>query len=113
MIGFPLNSALMPTPGTSLFHSLAKGFKAALAVGLVAFTCLQPAWTQADSDEQAARYAEAGQQALAAGRYPEARENFERLAKLHPNLAEIHATLAAIYFQQREYELSVREVRTA
>jgi tetratricopeptide (TPR) repeat protein len=103
----------MLAPGISLFHSLAKGSKAALAVGLVAFTCLQPAWTQADSDEQAARYAEAGQQALAAGRYPEARENFEKLAKLHPNLAEIHATLAAIYFQQREYEMSVQEVRTA
>jgi len=103
----------MPSPGTSLFHSLAKGLKVTLAIGMVAFTCLQPAWTQAEGDEQAAHYAEAGQQALAAGRYPEARKNFEKLAKLHPNLAEIHATLAAIYFQQREYEMSVQEVRTA
>jgi tetratricopeptide (TPR) repeat protein len=28
-------------------------------------------------------------------------------------VAEVHATLAAIYFKQREYELAVREVRTA
>ena len=62
---------------------------------------------------EAAGYAEAGQKALAAGRYAEARENFEKLAKLEPGIAEVHATLAAIYFKQREYELSVREVRTA
>jgi predicted Zn-dependent protease len=35
------------------------------------------------------------------------------LAKLEPNIAEVHATLGAIYFQQHEYELAVREVRTA
>jgi predicted Zn-dependent protease len=74
---------------------------------------LQPAWPQSGSRDDAATYAEAGQKALAAGRYPEAQENFEQLAKLEPNIAEVHATLAAIYFKQREYELSVREVRTA
>ena len=73
----------------------------------------QPAWPQSDSQEEAARYAEAGQKALAAGSYPAAQQNFEQLAKLEPNIAEVHATLAAIYFKQREYELSVREVRTA
>jgi predicted Zn-dependent protease len=74
---------------------------------------LQPAWPQSDSQEEAATYAEAGQKALAAGHYPEAQQNFEQLAKLEPNIAEVHATLAAIYFKQRQYELSVREVRTA
>jgi tetratricopeptide (TPR) repeat protein len=74
---------------------------------------LRPAWPQSDSQEEAARYAEAGQKALAAGRYPEAQQNFEQLTKLEPNIAEVHATLAAIYFKQREYELSVHEVRTA
>jgi tetratricopeptide (TPR) repeat protein len=74
---------------------------------------LQPAWPQASKDEQAEKYAAAGQKALAAGQYREARENFEQLAKLDPDIAEVHATLAAIYFKQREYELSVSEVRTA
>jgi tetratricopeptide (TPR) repeat protein len=74
---------------------------------------LHPAWPQSDSNEEAARYAEAGQKALAAGHYPEAQQNFEQLAKLEPNIAEVHATLAAIYFKQREFELSVHEVRTA
>ena len=65
---------------------------------------LQAAEPQAGSDEQAANYAAQGQRALAAGHYPEARENFEELAKLEPNIAEVHATLAAIYFKLREYD---------
>src|ERR1700733_6979460 len=68
---------------------------------------------QTSSEDQAARYAAAGQQALSEGRYPEAQANFEKLAKLAPQVAEVHATLAAIYFKQREFELAVREVRTA
>src|ERR1700746_3759287 len=76
-------------------------------------TFLQPAWPQSASQEEAARYAEAGQKALPAGHDAEAQQNFEQLANLEPNIAEVHATLAAIYFKQREYELSVREVRTA
>jgi tetratricopeptide (TPR) repeat protein len=75
--------------------------------------CLQAAWPQAGHEEQAAGYAEAGQKALAAGRYAEAQDNFEKLAKLEPGIAEVHATLAAIYFKQRQYELSVQEVRTS
>ena len=68
-----------------------------LAVGSIS---LQPAWPQSASQEEAAKYAEAGQKALAAGRYPEAQQNFEQLAKLDPNIAEVHATLAAIYLSR-------------
>jgi tetratricopeptide (TPR) repeat protein len=85
-----------------------------LAMTLVwALCCLPTAWPKAGPQDEAAAYAEAGQKALAAGHYPEAQQNFEQLAKLEPNIAEVHATLAAIYFKQREYDLSVREVRTA
>src|SRR5215475_10146759 len=87
-------------------------WKLALALTLCACS-LHPAWAQMDDQEQAASYADAGQRALAAGNYPEARRNFEQLAKLAPSVAEVHATLAAIYFKQREYELAIREVRTA
>jgi tetratricopeptide (TPR) repeat protein len=72
-----------------------------------------PLAAQAGGEDQSDRYASEGQQALAAGRYGEARTDFEQLAKLNPDVAEVHATLAAIYFQQREYELAAREVRTA
>jgi tetratricopeptide (TPR) repeat protein len=87
-------------------------FKLALALAFCG--CLLPAArAQAGNQEDAETYADAGRKALAAGQYPEAQDNFEKLAKLAPGVAEVHATLAAIYFKQREYELAVREVRTA
>ena len=85
----------------------------ALALALLSFIPVPPARAQAGNEEQAATYAEAGRTALSAGHYAEARENFEKLARLQPNIAEVHATLAAIYFKQREYELAVKAVRTA
>jgi predicted Zn-dependent protease len=85
----------------------------ALAIAIVLCCPVLPGWAQAGSDEQAAQFADAGRKALSAGQYDEARENFEHLAKLEPNVAEVHATLAAIYFKQRDYERSIREVRTA
>ena len=67
----------------------------------------------ATGEDASEHFAEAGQRAMAAGQFAEARTDFEQLAKLQPGIAEVHATLAAIYFQQGSYELSVREVRTA
>jgi tetratricopeptide (TPR) repeat protein len=71
------------------------------------------AFAQTDSDDASARYAGAGQQALAAGRYAEAQADYEKLAKLEPGIAEVHATLAAIDFKLRDYERAVGEVQTA
>lgn len=82
---------------------------------LLALICLSSpaARTQTGAGDDPNRLATDGQQALATGRFSEAGTDFEQLAKLHPEVAEIHATLAAIYFKLREYQLSVREVRTA
>ena len=71
------------------------------------------AFAQTNSGDGSARYAAAGQQALAAGRYAEARLTIEKLAKLEPGVAEVHATLAVIDFKLRDYELAVSEVQTA
>jgi tetratricopeptide (TPR) repeat protein len=71
------------------------------------------AFAQTNSEEASSRYAAAGQQALAAGRYSEAQIDYEKLAKLEPGIAEIHATLAVIDFKLRDYELAVGEVQTA
>ena len=68
---------------------------------------------QHENSDVAAQYAAAGQQALAAGRYVEAQDNFEKLAKLEPGVAEVHATLGVIYFKLRAYDAAVREIRTA
>jgi tetratricopeptide (TPR) repeat protein len=89
-------------------------FKLALALALAFWACVFPAArAHAGRQEDAETYADAGRKALAAGQYPEARDNFEKLAKLAPGVAEVHATLAAIYFKQREYDLAVRQVRMA
>src|SRR5215472_11266020 len=65
-------------------------------------------------DEQAmTQYAQAGQRALAAGDYALARSNFEQAVQAEPDVAELHATLAAICFKQRDYERAIREARTA
>src|SRR3954453_3094320 len=71
------------------------------------------AYAQEGKDEAIQQYAQAGQRALAAGHYDEARSNFEQATKLEPGIAELHPTLAAIYFKQREYDLAVREIHTA
>jgi tetratricopeptide (TPR) repeat protein len=82
---------------------------------VLAAICVVPpvARAQAGGEDKIDRYTSDGQQAMAAGHYVEARSDFEELAKLEPEVAEVHATLAVIYFTMREYELAVREVRTA
>ena len=71
------------------------------------------ALAQAGNEDEADKIAATGQRALAAGQFDAARASFEQLAKLEPGVAEVHATLAAIYFQLHEYEPAVHEVRTA
>ncbi len=82
---------------------------------ILALWCVLPlaALAQTGGDNAAAQYAAAGQHALAAGQYAAAQTNFEKLAKMEPSVAEVHATLAVIYYKQREYDLAVREIRTA
>jgi tetratricopeptide (TPR) repeat protein len=75
--------------------------------------CISPVAASAQSnDDVAAQLATEGRQALAAGHYAEAQSDFERLAKLEPSIAEVHATLAAICYKQRKYEEAVREIQT-
>ena len=59
------------------------------------------------------RYAEEGESALAAGRYEEAEKAFEKLRQLEPTMAEVHANLGLIYFQERKFEQAVPALRQA
>src|SRR5450631_1632318 len=68
---------------------------------------------QSGGSDDAAQYAADGQKAMAQGRFAEAQADFEKLAKLDPEVAEVHATLAVIYFKQRAYDNAVREIHTA
>lgn len=76
--------------------------------------CVLPiAHAQSGQDEQQARLATAGQQAMQHGDYVAAQDNFEQLAKVEPGVAEVHATLAAIYFTRRDYDRAIHEIRAA
>lgn len=82
---------------------------------LLVICCIFPltATAQAGNQDEAERVAAAGHQAMATGQFEAARTDFEQLAKLEPGVAEVHATLAAIYFQLHQYDLAVEEARTA
>jgi tetratricopeptide (TPR) repeat protein len=67
----------------------------------------------AQSADAIERYSEQGQQALAQGRYAEAEVAFEKLRELEPGVAEVHANLGVIYFQERKFEAAVSALRQA
>jgi len=84
----------------------------ALGVGYI-LIAICAVTAQVAENDSAEKYADAGQQALAAGQYREAQSDFEQLAKLEPDVAEVHATLGLIDFKLRLYEDAVREIHTA
>jgi tetratricopeptide (TPR) repeat protein len=65
------------------------------------------------NDEVAVQLATEGQQALAQGRMQDAKASFEKLARVEPSVAEVHATLAAICFKLKYYEEAVNEIQKA
>lgn len=67
----------------------------------------------AQQSDSAERLADVGQEALAAGKYAEAEKAFEQLRKLEPGIAEVHANLGLIYFQERKFEEAVPTLRQA
>jgi thioredoxin-like negative regulator of GroEL len=57
---------------------------------------------------QSQRYFEEGEKALAEGRYGDAERAYEKLRELAPNMAEAHARLGLIYYQQGKFEQAER-----
>src|SRR3984885_1965941 len=68
---------------------------------------------QGSQDEALQHYSQAGQQALSAGHYDEAESDFKKLLQLDPNIAEMHATLGVVYFQEKKFDQAVPELRRA
>jgi len=77
---------------------------------LLAVTSL-PAQTNQAADIQ--KYSQQGQQALADGRMPDAQSAFEKLRDLSPGVAEIHANLGLIYFNEKKFQPAVAALRQA
>jgi tetratricopeptide (TPR) repeat protein len=86
-----------------------------LQAGCVAALCCVlalPLFAQS-SDNAAAEVASEGQQAIAQGRMLDAKAKFEKLARMQPSVAEVHATLAAVCFKIKEYDEAVSEIEKA
>ena len=79
----------------------------------ISFCLAQVVGAQSSGEADLSRLADSGQLALAAGQFEQARVAFEQLEKLQPGIAEVHATLAVIYFKLREYNLTVGQIRQA
>jgi len=82
-----------------------------LSVLFFCFLSLLPLWAQDDASIQQ-HYGEA-QRALAQGNYPEAEQKLEQLAKIDPAVAEIHANLGIVYFQEKKFAEAIPELRRA
>jgi tetratricopeptide (TPR) repeat protein len=90
-------------------------FKVVVSQGLFLFVLSSASHlaAQGSQDETLQRYSQAGQQALAAGHYEEAETDYKKLLEIDPDIAEIHATLGAVYFQEKKFDQAVPELRRA
>jgi tetratricopeptide (TPR) repeat protein len=78
----------------------------------VAFLMSLPCAMGQDADSVQRTYQQA-QQALAEGNYSVAEQAYEKLAKIDPNTAEVHANLGLIYFEKRKFGPAIPEFRQA
>ena len=62
------------------------------------------AFGQASGGSVTDRYAEEGQRALAEGRLQDAENAYAKLRDLEPGVAEVHANLGLIYFQEGRFD---------
>lgn len=78
---------------------------------------LLTAWLSATlamaQETEVQQYSDAGQKALANGNYGEAERAYEKLRDLEPGIAEVHANLGLIYFEEGKYEQAVPELQRA
>ena len=70
----------------------------------LALLCACAMHAPAQTVEAIAEYSDQGQKALAQGKYADAEAAFEKLRELEPGVAEVHANLGVIYFQERKFE---------
>jgi tetratricopeptide (TPR) repeat protein len=87
--------------------------KFALLSLLCALFVVSKAGASQSDAAQLQRYLQEGEKALAEGRYDEAARSFEKLVELAPNMAEAHARLGLIFYQQGKFEEAAQSLRQA
>src|SRR5207302_1822034 len=68
---------------------------------------------QSNAPSPVDKYYEEGQRALARGQFQEAEKIFEKLRELSPSVAEVHANLGLVYFNEKKFEAAVPALRQA
>lgn len=92
-----------------MLRPLFLALRTSLLVSLLASLAL----AQSSSPSPQERYYEQGQRALQAGRFAEAEAAYEKLRQLEPGVAEVHANLGLIYFEERKFDQAVPALRQA
>jgi tetratricopeptide (TPR) repeat protein len=81
-------------------------------VGILCFGTLAACPARAQDSGFEKQYQDA-QHALAQGKINEAQHAYESLRQANPGVAEIHANLGLIYFEQRKFDAAIPELRRA
>ena len=79
----------------------------------LAALCLVAVGAMGQESDSLDRLYRQAQQALTQGRYSEAERLYERLSKLDPGMAEVHANLGLIYFEERKFDQAVPALHQA
>src|SRR6185312_3473232 len=102
------NFGYLPSAGIVVLNRFVKQI-GAIFLGFCAPLCFSLTQQSTSLQEQ---YKEAQEQ-LRAGRYSDAQRSFEKLAEANPTIAEIHANLGLIYFEERMFQPAIKELRRA
>ena len=68
---------------------------------------------QSSSSDSVEEYFRQGQIAISQGKYDQAEAAYEKLRELEPGMAEVHANLGLVYFQEKKFEQAVPALRQA
>jgi tetratricopeptide (TPR) repeat protein len=82
-------------------------------IPILLFFCFLSVHAWGQSTRAVDQYSQQGQQALAQGNYASAEAAFEKLRELEPSIAEVHANLGLIYFQEKKFDQAVLALRQA
>jgi tetratricopeptide (TPR) repeat protein len=89
------------------------GWAISIAAASVLWTPPSQARAQPGDAAQTQALYQQGERALAERRYADAEQAYERLRKLQPSLAEVHARLGLIHFQQGKFDQAIPVLRRA
>ena len=68
---------------------------------------------QSSNSDSVEEYFRQGQIAISQGKYSQAEKAYEKLRELRTGMAEVHANLGLVYFQEKKFDQAVPALRQA